>query len=191
MALLCSRFSGKKTEFIPAVQTVDIYRISEKTKTAIWAQSADAKKPYKNTGYITPYALRQAGAAGFFINHSDCPKALEEIKELIAMAKAENLKTLVFAKSIEELKQYDIFGADFLSWEDPALIASETAMVDKYKESLSTLIASIKTPFVVGAGIRTREHYEKSLRLGAVGVVLSSQVLEAPDPASALHDLAA
>lgn len=190
IAEYCQKVSLKgEIKFIPVVQTVDIYQVSQELDDGVWVQNADDKKAFKNTGYITVYALKQAGAVGIFINHSDCPKKLSEIKNLISMSKKYGLKSLVFAKNSQEVKQFDKLKPDFVSLEDPKLIASKIAMVDKYEHELRKIIKNTKTPFVIGAGIRTKKHYQKALKLGAVGVVLSSQIMEADSPKRAIEDL--
>jgi triosephosphate isomerase len=180
-----------KASFIPVVQAVDLYEIAQQVKIPVWVQSADAREPRKNTGYVSPYALKTAGAAGVFLNHSDCPKDQEDIKKLIGMARELGLQTLVFAKNGEEIRLFDQWQPDYVSWEDPQLIASETAMVDKYQDELKKMIHTTHTPFVIGAGIRTKDHYLKARVLGAAGVVISSQVMEATDPRQALEKLVA
>ena len=187
LAKLCRNYGSGG--IIPVVQAVDIFQIRENLDIPLWVQSADGKKPFKNTGYITPYALKSAGAEGFFINHSDCPKPKLEINKLINMAEDLNLKTLLFASNKEKLLELDQLGADYLSLEDPSLIASDIAMVDKYEVLFKKLAKILKTPLVIGAGIRTKAHYQKALQLGAVGVVLSSQVMESTDPQKAINDL--
>ena len=189
IASFCQKYSKTSTVLVPAVQATDLFRLSKALTVPIWAQSADAKEPFQNTGHITPFALKESHAAGFFINHTDHPKTAKEIKQLVVMAKNQALQTLIFAKNEQELNEYDQFGANYLSLEDPSLIASDTAMVDKYETQLRSLSQTLETPFVIGAGIRTKEHYRKALGLGAVGVVLSSQIMEAEDPEKAIREL--
>src|SRR3989338_5658955 len=56
---------------IPIAQATDIYRIKKELDIEVWAQHIDPIDPGKNTGWISPYSVKQAGATGVLINHSE------------------------------------------------------------------------------------------------------------------------
>ena len=63
---------------IPIAQPTDIYRIKKELDIEVWAQHVDPIDPGKNTGWISPYSVKQAGAEGVIINHSE-HKLKEEV----------------------------------------------------------------------------------------------------------------
>ena len=68
-------------KIIPAVQPTDIYRIKKELGIEVWAQHMDPIEPGKNMGWLSPYALKEAGATGVVINHSEHKTTDEIVKK--------------------------------------------------------------------------------------------------------------
>src|SRR3989344_7110418 len=77
---------------IPIAQATDIYRIKKELDIEVWAQHVDPIDPGKNTGWISPYSIKQAGATGVLINHSEHKLKEEVIVATIKKARQYNLK---------------------------------------------------------------------------------------------------
>ena len=54
-----------------APQFVDIKMIAEEVSIPVFAQHIDPIKPGRCTGFVLPEAIREAGAVGTIINHSE------------------------------------------------------------------------------------------------------------------------
>jgi len=64
---------GKKATVILAVQMTDIERVVKAVSIPVYAQHMDPITPGSHTGWILPEALKEAGAVGTLINHSEHP----------------------------------------------------------------------------------------------------------------------
>lgn len=195
LAKICQEVAEKtKARIIISVQTADIFRLRQQVDLPIFGQHFDPLEPGRYTGWTTALALKEAGAAGVFLNHSEhqFPPNYAELKKAVEMAKNQGLKTLVFSPNLESSRIIDQFQPDYIVLEEPSLVAGEKAMVED--EQLRSLIkefsASIKSFPFVGAGIKTKEDVLESLRLGVRGVVVASGFVLAENPQKILEDFA-
>jgi len=139
-------------------------------------------------------ALKQAGASGVFLNHSEhlYPPNFVELKKAVKMAKDEGLETLVFSPDLERSKIIDQFNPDYIALEEPSLVSGDTAMVKiprlrKLTKKFSSVIKSFP---LIGAGIKTKKDVVESLKLGVKGVGLASGFVKNDNPKTALQSLA-
>jgi triosephosphate isomerase (TIM) len=180
---------------ILVLQATDIKEAVEMYSGEVWAQHVDPVKFGANTGSILPEAVKEDGAAGTFLNHSE--KKFENFESLVnahSRAKEIGLKTLVFADGIEELEK--ITGnlvPDYVSYEPPELVGNSevsvsTAHPDVIKEA-KRISSEKNIPLIVGAGIHSSDDVRIALELGANGFAVASDVVKAQDPKSELEDL--
>lgn len=192
LAKICAEV-GKETKIsiIPVVQAVDIFRLSS-LDFKIWAQHVDDIEYGPNTGQILPEAVKAAGAQGTLLNHSENKLPVEVLNETIKHCQRLGLKVLVCSDNLEEARQLMASKLDFIAYEPPELIGSQTASVSTAKpEIVKDFVKEIKTiPVLVGAGIHTREDVKIALKLGAKGILVSSDVVLAQNPEKELFDLA-
>jgi triosephosphate isomerase len=177
-------------KIIPCVQPTDIYRAVQEVGIEVWAQHVDPIDPGRHFGWLSPYSAKQAGATGTVINHDEHAMQYENIKQTIEKAKEYELKTLVICDSVELGHRVTAWEPDYIAYEKGDLIAGPVAMVDQEAESIKELISLVKQPLIVGAGISTGEHAQKSIELGAKGVILASAVVKAEHPEKKLRELA-
>ncbi|HUS59794.1 MAG TPA: triose-phosphate isomerase [Nevskiaceae bacterium] len=184
----------KKTsvKIFPVVQTVDIFRVVEEMNGPIWAQHVDDIEYGQNTGQALPEAIKAAGAQGTLLNHSENKLPVEVIGETIKRCQNLKLKVLVCSGNLEEAKEIVAFKPDFLAYEPPELIGSQTASVSTAKPGvIKNFVTEIKNiPVLVGAGIHSQQDAKMGLKLGAVGILVSSDVVLAQNPEKELLDLA-
>lgn len=83
-----SRSTG--IEMAVVVQAVDVYRISREVLVPVYVQHIDGIGYGAHTGWILPEAVKQAGAMGALINHSE--RKIENIKYQISNNKPQNHK---------------------------------------------------------------------------------------------------
>ncbi len=192
LAKICQEV-GKKTslKIIPLVQAVDIFRLAN-LGFEVWAQNLDDINFGPNTGQILPQAILAAGARGTILNHSENKLPIPVIGSVVVRCKRLELKTLVCAESIEEAKEIAEFKPDFIAYEPPELIGSRTTSVSTAKpEVIRDFVKEIKKiPIVVGAGVHSKEDVEITIKLGAVGVLVATDVILTKDPKKELIDLA-
>jgi len=198
-----------KSRIMVAVQNTDLFRVSKAVSIPVLAQHADPVEFGAHTGSDLPEDLKQNGAWGVLINHSEDRMKLHEIKNTIARCKEARLKTLVCAETIS--KAYDItkMKPNFLAFEDPVLIGTGNSVskakplsVCKFADMVkkanktnsrankkSTNKKQPKTISLCGAGITSREDIEKAMELGMQGVLLASAVATARNPEKILEGL--
>lgn len=177
-------------ELMIAVQTVDLWRIAQEVDLPLLAQHIDPVEFGNATGHILPEAVKEAGAYGTLLNHSERRLSREVLKASITRAKAVGLKVIVCAKGPEEGASFLEFGPDLIAVEPPELIGGEVSVSTAQPEIIehaAKLISSDK--LLVGAGVKTGEDVKMALKLGARGVLLASGVTKAEDPYRVLMDL--
>jgi triosephosphate isomerase len=181
-------------KIIPAVQSTDIKEIVGSTTLEIWAQKIDAVEPGAHTGAIIAESVLEDGAAGTFLNHSEARfETFDELAKASDRAKSVGLKTLIFAKDLEELKNICSLTPTFVAYEPPELIGSISTSVAKAQpEIISKAVEIAKTaslPLIVGAGVHEMFDVKKSLEMGATGVAVATDIVKATDPKKELLDL--
>ncbi len=179
-----------KAKIIPAVQATDIYRIKKEVDIEVWAQHVDPIDPGRHMGWISPYALKQAGATGVIINHSEHKIEKKLIKITLDKAKKYDLKTILISHDFETAKEFDQYEIDFLGYENEEFIASGVSLLTKEKDKISDVIKYLKHPLIIGAGISTKNDVKEAIKLGAKGVILSSAFVLAQDPEKILLEMA-
>ncbi len=197
LARICREVSRESSvEIIPLVQAVDIFPLSQ-AGFEIWAQHVDDIEFGPNTGQVLLEAAMTAGAEGTLLNHSECKLPVEVIGTTIEKLRnlrtkeRKNFQVLVCAESVEEGLEIAKFKPDFLAYEPPELIGSRTDSVSKAKpEVIKEFVEKIREiPVLVGAGIHSAEDVKAALKLGAEGILVSSDVVLAEDPKKELEKL--
>lgn len=192
LAKICAEV-GKETKIsiIPVVQAVDIFRLSN-LGFKVWTQHVDDIEYGPNTGQILPEAVKAADAQGTLLNHSENKLPVEVVNEAIKCCQRLGLKVLVCSDNLEEARQLMASKLDFIAYEPPELIGSQTASVSTAKpEVIKDFVKEIKKiPVLVGAGIHIQEDVRIALKLGAKGILVSSDVVLAQNPEKELFDLA-
>lgn len=183
-----------REKIIPVVQASDVKEIVETSKLEVWVQAIDPIDPGAHTGGVLPEAVVENGAVGTFLNHSE--KKIEDyaiLSKSVNQAREAGLKTLVFAKDIEELKKVVGLKPTLVSYEPPELVGGKETSVAKAKPQIikdaAKVAKSARLPLIVGAGIKSAEDVRVSLKLGAMGIAVSSDIVKAADPKSELMDL--
>jgi len=177
-------------KIIPAVQPTDIYRIKKELGIEVWAQHMDPIEPGKNMGWLSPYALKEAGATGVVINHSEHKTTDENVKKILDKAKEYGLQNVVIAFNVDTVIKYDSWNPDYISYEREDAIGTGVSMVTQEKDIIIKLVSVLKRPLIIGAGIATGEDIRDAVKIGAVGVIMASRFVLAKDPEAKLRELA-
>lgn len=190
--LSCVKRVSEETgvKIIPAVQPTDIYRIKKELGIEVWAQHLDPIEPGKNMGWLSPYALKEAGATGVVINHSEHKMSDEMVKKVLDKAKEYGFKNVICGFNPEMVTKYDSWEPDFISYEREDMIGTGVSMLTQEEENIKKLVLVLKRPLIIGAGISTGEDTKQAVKLGAKGAILASGFVLAKDPEAKLRELA-
>jgi len=190
--LSCVKKVSEETgvEIIPAVQPTDIYRVKRELGIEVWAQHMDPIEPGKNMGWLSAYAIKDAGASGIVINHSEHKMDDDHVKKILDKAKQYDLKSVICGFNPEMMIKFDAWEPDYLSYEREDMIGMGVSMITKEADNIKKLVSVLKRPLVIGAGISTGEDIKQAIKLGAVGAILASGFVLAKDPEAKLRELA-
>jgi len=195
LAEVCNKIAKEtKTSIAIAVQSTDIYRISKIVSIPVLSQHIDAVDFGKNTGFLLPESVKQAGAEATLLNHSEHRLDFDLLKKSIQRAKQAGLKTIVCAKSTEETKNVANLNPDFIAIEPPELIGTKISISEARPEVISNSVKAVKSinkkiKVLCGAGIHNKEDVKKAVELGADGILVAVGVVKARNQESALKDL--
>lgn len=174
-------------EIAIAPQPTDIRLLSENSKRVkIFAQHIDPIKGGAYTGHILPEAVKDSGAVGTLINHSERQLTLVEIGELIEICKNLGLISVVCVTNDKLARTIAYLDPDYIAIEPPELIGTGISVSKAKPEIIINSVKSIreinnKVKILVGAGISNGEDVKKAIELGANGVLVSSAVTKAKD----------
>ena len=183
-----------QVKIIPVVQIIDAESIISGTTLEVWIQHVDPVSYGAHTGWTLHEEAARVGVSGVFLNHSEHKfDNFEALKTANAKAQSANLKTLIFAGTLEELKKVSELTPTYVAYEPAEFIGSTTTSVAKAQPEIISQAAEIAKsaglPLIVGAGIHDLSDVKKSLELGAVGVAVATDVVKAADPKKELMDL--
>lgn len=188
---------GKKheVEMAIAVQIADIYRVAKNVNINVFSQHMDAINYGSYTGWILPYAIKEAGAHGSLLNHSEHMIKIDEITKAIEMAKKIGLKTIVCASNTAITKAIACLSPHYIAIEPPELIGGDVSVtkakphvVKKAVEEVKSIDEGIKV--LCGAGIKSGKDVEKAIKLGADGILVASGVVRAKNKEKVLEEMA-
>lgn len=178
-----------------APQFTDIALLASETEVPVFAQHIDPISPGSHTGHILGEAVKEAGAIGTLVNHSERRLVLAEIDANIQKAKKLKLKTCVCTNNPAVSAAVAALRPDMLAVEPPELIGTGIPVSKAKPEVVTRTIEIVRTinndvDILCGAGITKGEDARAALKLGTVGVLLASAVAKAEDPKEVLIDLA-
>lgn len=178
-----------------APQFTDIPRIASTIKIPIFAQHIDPINPGNHTGHILADAVKEAGAVGTIINHSEKPLKLSDIDTAIKITRKLGLISLVCANNQTVSAAVAALDPDMIAVEPPELIGGDVS-VSKAKPEVVIdtvkLVRNINPRVIVlcGAGINSGKDVAMALKLGTQGVLVASSVVKAKDPYTVLREFA-
>jgi triosephosphate isomerase len=183
-----------KANIAVAVCPTDIHLISSECSLPVFVQHMDPIGFGSNTGFILPEAVKEAGAVGTLINHSEHRLQLAQIEACVRRAAEVGLASCVCTNNLETSKAASVLSPEFVAVEPPELIGGDISVSQAQPELVSDTVSAIQSvsPHVkvlCGAGVKTGEDVKKALELGSEGVLLASGVVKAKDVEGAIRDL--
>lgn len=193
LAKLCEEVADQmKVSIAVAVQSPDIHAVSSAVSIPVFAQHVDPDEFGSHTGSVLAEDVKENGAAGTLLNHSEHRLRIDVIEDSIKKAKEAGLITVVCANDPDVGKAISTFEPDFVAVEPPELIGGDVSVAEADPEVVTESVMKIDSghKVIVGAGVKHASDVKKSLELGAVGVLVASGVTKADDPKQAVADLA-
>lgn len=176
-------------------QFTDIAPIARVVSVPVFAQHIDPVTPGRFTGHVLAESVKEAGAVGTLINHSERQLKFADIKATIARAREAGLVSVVCTNNATVSVAVAASKPDMIAVEPPELIGTGIS-VSKAKPEVVTgtveLVKQINANVVVlcGAGLTSGEDVAAALRLGTEGVLVASGVVKAKDPYRVLLEFA-
>jgi triosephosphate isomerase len=180
---------------IIAPPATEIRTLASNVSIPVYAQHVDPVDLGAYTGHIPPEAVKEAGAKGFIINHSERRIRIDEIARLVIKARNLGLNTLVCADTPEVATALAVLNPDMIAIEPPELIGTGIAVSKAKPEIILSTVSRIRSVnndviILTGAGISTPEDVVKALELGTSGVLVSSAIMKAKDPEKIISEMA-
>jgi triosephosphate isomerase len=178
-----------------APQFVDISAVAKAVAIPVFAQHIDPVKPGSCTGHVLAESVKEAGAVGTLINHSERQLKLSDIDATIKLAREKGLVSCVCANNPSVSAAAAALKPDIVSIEPPELIGTGIA-VSKAQPAVVTdtvkLVREINAKVIIlcGAGISRGEDVAVALKLKTQGVLVASGIVKAKDPYSIMREFA-
>ena len=193
LAKICEEVSKKtKIEIAVAVQASDIYRVSKAVNIKVMAQHIDAAEAGKFTGHIYAGNVKENGASGTLLNHSERTIDAKTLQKSILAARAAGLFVVACAPTPAMAKTAASYNPDFVAIEPPELIGGDISVSTAKPQIITNTIKKTGTiPVLCGAGIKTTQDVKKAYELGAKGLLVASGIDVAKNQKEALMSLVA
>lgn len=196
LAKICEKVMKKTDVCIAvAVQAVDIRLISTEVDVPVFSQHIDPIAPGSNTGQILAGAIKEAGAIGTLINHSENKIKLASIAKILQLTKENDLFSCVCASTAKIAGAIAALEPNCCAIEPPELIGSGISVSTAKPEIITETVDIMKkiNSHVVplcGAGITNSGDVRKALELGTKGILVASGVVKAANPEKILEEMA-
>jgi len=178
-----------------APQFVDIAPIAQAVSIPVFAQHIDPITVGSFTGHVLAESVKEAGAVGTLINHSERRLKLADIDAAITRAKEVGLVSVVCSNNSVVSAAVAVLKPNMVAVEPPELIGTGIPVSKAKPEIVLKTVDLVKrvnpkVTILCGAGITTGEDVAAALRLGTQGVLVASGIVKAKDPYRALLDFA-
>jgi triosephosphate isomerase len=180
---------------VVAPQCTDICRVAEAVEIPVFAQHIDPIKPGSHTGQVLVDSVKEAGAVGTLINHSERQMKLADIDAVVKMATEKDLISCVCTSNPPISAAVAYLQPDIISIEPPELIGSGVAVSKAKPEEVTKTIQLVRkvnseAHILCGAGISSGGDVAVALKLETQGVLVASAIVKAKDPYSILREFA-
>src|SRR4030042_612485 len=174
-----------------APQFTDIKTIADTVHVPVFAQHLDPIKPGGYTGHVLVDSVKQAGAVGTLINHSERRLELSEIDETIRITKEHDLVSIVCANNPTTSAAVAALKPDIIAIEPPELIGTGIPVSKDKPEVVTDTVSLVRKAnpaitILCGAGITKGEDVAGAIQTGTQGVLIASGIVRAKDPYAAL-----
>ena len=178
-----------------APQFADIAVVAKAVGIPVFAQHIDPIKPGSYTGHVLAESMKEAGAVGTLINHSERQLKLSDISEVIGLARENGLISVVCANNPNISVAVTTLKPDIIAIEPPELIGTGIPVSKAKPEVVTDTIKLVRkvnptVTILCGAGISHGDDVAVALRLGTQGVLVASGIVKAKDQYRVLREFA-
>jgi triosephosphate isomerase len=188
---------SKETRVNVAVspQLADLASVCNNVSIPVFAQHIDPIIPGSSTGHVLLESVKEAGAIGTLINHSERRLKLCDIETIITRTREAGMVSVVCTNNAAVSEAAAALKPDFVSLEPPELIGTGIPVSKSKPEVVTKTVELVKhvNPSVVtlcGAGITKGEDVAAALKLGTMGVLVASGIVKAKDPRRVIMEFA-
>lgn len=186
--------SKKDLTVMVAPQDIDLKQISKEVDIPTFAQHIDPIEPGSHTGHVLPEAVKDSGATGVLLNHSEKRMKIADIESAVKKAKDLNMEVMVCANNPKVSAAIAPLEPDYIAIEPPELIGTGVPVSEANPEVITESIELVNEinpniGVICGAGISTGEDIKKALELGAEGVLLASGYTKSENPEKVMKNL--
>jgi triosephosphate isomerase len=193
LAIICKELQKdakkRNVELILCPQNLDLKDVA-KSKVKSYSQHIDICTPGANTGFIVPKNVKECGAKGTLISHSEHILETKEISNRIKLAKELGLETCVCARDVVTAKKLAKYNPDFIAVEPSELIGGDISISTSNPRLIAQSVKACgNIPLLVGAGVKNGNDVRIAIELGAKGILVASGVVKARNIKKAILDL--
>ncbi|OGI12158.1 triose-phosphate isomerase [Candidatus Micrarchaeota archaeon RBG_16_36_9] len=158
------------------------------------SQHIEPYEPGAHTGALLAKEVKELGAVGSIINHSEKRMPAEDVKKCIDLCREYDLVSIVCAQNSKEAGELAKFNPDFIAIEPPELIGGDISVSTAEPEIITNSVNEVKrnslrTNVLCGAGVKTREDVKKAIELGAKGILVASGVVKSSNIEKSIEEL--
>jgi len=176
-----------------APQFADISAVAQAAEIPVFSQHIDPIEPGSYTGHVLAGSIREAGATGTLINHSERQLKLSDIDAIIKLAHEKNLVSCVCTNNPSVSAAVAALKPDIIAIEPPELIGTGVAVSVSQPEIVTNTVRLVRevnsdVTILCGAGISHGEDVAVALKLGTQGVLVASSIVKAKNPYGKLRE---
>ena len=178
-----------------APQLADLSAVAQAVEIPVFAQHMDPIKSGAYTGHILAESIKEAGATGTLINHSEKQLKLWVVDELIRITRENEMISVVCANNPTISAAVASMKPNVIAVEPPELIGTGIPVSKAQPEVVSGTVKLVrevnkKVTILCGAGINHGEDVTAALKLGTQGVLVASGIVKAKDPYKIMREFA-
>lgn len=182
-----------KVRVVITASALDAWRIIKETGAEVWLQNIDEYSDGKHTGWVGAQQAMELGIRGSLVNHFEHQGKRGTIQKIIKN-RPKGFEVACCVKSVGQIERWVAKAKpDYILYEPPELIGSnDKSVASENPKSIEKAVElSRGVPIMVGAGVKSRQDVEISLKLGAKAVGLASGLVLSENPKKVLEEIVA
>ena len=176
-------------------QLAELATVAKSVAIPVFAQHIDPIRPGGYTGHVLADSVKQAGAVGTLINHSERQLRLSDIEQTIRIAREHGMISVVCANNPSVSAAVAALEPDMIAIEPPELIGTGIPVSKAQPKVITGTIKLVrevnkKVTILCGAGISRGADVAAALKLGTEGVLVASGIVKAMNPYAVIREFA-
>ena len=184
-----------------APQLIDLRALAQANDVPVYAQHVDPVPAGAHTGWVAPRAVKDAGAVGTLLNHSEhrllgtgASQPRDPLAAAVEAARAAGLVVVACGQDPHDSERVARTKPHYVAVEPPELIGGEVSVTTADPEIVRATVERVHdvapgVKVLCGAGVKNGRDVRAALELGTAGVLLASGVAKARDWDAVLRDL--